>query len=182
MIFTPTSLPDVILIKPQLFADERGFFMETYHAARFAEHGIPEKFVQDNHSGSRHGIVRGLHYQIRQQQGKLVRVISGEIFDVAVDLRRSSSNFGKWVAQNLSAENRFQLWIPPGYAHGFFVVSEWAEVVYKTTDFYAAEWERTLLWNDLQLAIPWPLSDGEIPIVSEKDKNGKTLYEADTYD
>jgi dTDP-4-dehydrorhamnose 3,5-epimerase len=181
MIFTPTSLPDVILIKPQLFADERGFFMETYHAARFAEHGISEKFVQDNHSGSRHGIVRGLHYQIRHQQGKLVRVISGEVFDVAVDLRRSSPNFGKWVAQSLSTENRFQLWIPPGYAHGFYVVSDWAEVVYKTTDFYAAEWDRTLLWNDPQLAIPWPMRNGELPIVSEKDKNGKSLSEAETY-
>jgi dTDP-4-dehydrorhamnose 3,5-epimerase len=181
MIFTPTSLPDVILIKPQLFADERGFFMETYQAARFSEHGISEKFVQDNHSGSRHGIVRGLHYQIRQQQGKLVRVISGEVFDVAVDLRRSSANFGKWVTQNLSAENHFQLWIPPGYAHGFYVVSEWAEVVYKTTDFYAAEWDRTLLWNDPQLAIPWPIRDGELPIVSEKDKKGKPLSEAETY-
>ena len=135
MHFTPTAIPDVILIEPQVFGDDRGFFMETYQQRKFAEGGITASFVQDNHSGSQQGILRGLHYQLRQPQGKLVRVVAGEVFDVAVDLRRSSPSFGRWVGEVLSSANRRQLWIPPGFGHGFYVVSEWAEVVYKATSF-----------------------------------------------
>jgi dTDP-4-dehydrorhamnose 3,5-epimerase len=182
MKFTPTAIPEVILVEPQVFGDERGFFIETYHAEKFARAGIPHPFVQDNHSGSRQGILRGLHYQIRHAQGKLVRVVAGEVFDVAVDLRRSSPTFGRWEAQRLSADNRRQLWIPPGFAHGFYVLSEWAEVVYKATDIYAPEWERTLLWNDPQIGIAWPLLAGQAPTLSGKDAQGKTLAETDPYD
>ena len=181
MKFIPTSIPDVIQIEPEVFGDARGFFMETYQAARFKEAGIDRAFVQDNHSGSRRGILRGLHYQIRQPQGKLVRVAVGEVFDVAVDLRRSSPSFGKWVGSCLSAENKHQLWIPPGFAHGFFVLSEWAELVYKATDYYAPEWDRTLLWNDPDLNIEWPLNPGQQPILSAKDAEGKSLRDAEVY-
>jgi len=156
--------------------------METYRSQRFVEAGIPAQFVQDNHSGSRQGILRGLHYQIRQPQGKLVRVVVGEIYDAIVDLRRSSPTFGDWEGIQLSAENKHQLWIPPGFAHGFYVLSEWAEVVYKTTDYYAPEWERTLLWNDPQLAIPWPLVDGQAPSLSQKDMQGVPLQDAEIFD
>ena len=182
MRFTPTSIPDVIKIEPQVFGDHRGFFLETYRARLYADAGITGEFVQDNHSGSAHGILRGLHYQIRQPQGKLVRVTTGEIFDVAVDLRRSSETFRRWTGTSLSAENKLQLWIPVGFAHGFYVTSEWAEVVYKTTDYYAPEWERTLLWNDPQVNISWPLLDGNPPLLSSKDEKGLPLDQADVYE
>jgi dTDP-4-dehydrorhamnose 3,5-epimerase len=182
MEFIPTSLPDVLLIQPKVFGDGRGFFMETFRYQRFTEAGIPAQFVQDNHSGSRQGILRGLHYQIRQPQGKLVRVVVGEVFDAVVDLRRSSPGFGRWEGLHLSAENKRQLWIPPGFAHGFYVLSDWAEVVYKTTDYYAPEWERTLLWNDAQIAIPWPLVNGQPPSLSQKDMQGVPLQEAESFE
>jgi dTDP-4-dehydrorhamnose 3,5-epimerase len=182
MKFTPTSIPDVILIEPRVFGDSRGFFMETYQANEFKQAGICANFVQDNHSGSQKGILRGLHYQIAHTQGKLVRVIVGEVYDVVVDLRQSSATFGRWVGLSLSAENRQMLWIPPGFAHGFYVVSDWAEFTYKATDFYAPEWERTLLWNDPQLAIHWPVLDGLPPVLSTKDKMGKLLSEAELFE
>lgn len=182
MKFTPTSIPDISLIEPRVFGDSRGFFMETYQAREFLDAGIPADFVQDNHSGSRRGTLRGLHYQIRQAQGKLVRVVAGEIFDVAVDLRRNSPTFGQWVGISLSAENKHQVWVPAGFAHGFYVTSEWAEIVYKATDFYAPEWERTLAWNDPQLNIQWPLVDGQPPVMSAKDIQGKLLAEADLFE
>lgn len=182
MKFTPTSLPAVILIEPQVFDDERGFFMEVFQARRFKEAGIRAEFVQDNHSGSSQGALRGLHYQIRQPQGKLIRVVVGEVFDVAVNLRRSSPTFGQWVGHYLSAQNRLQVWIPPGFAHGFYVLSEWAEVLYKATDFYAPQWDRTLLWNDPQMGIEWPLINNEKPILSDKDASGSLLSDAEVYD
>jgi dTDP-4-dehydrorhamnose 3,5-epimerase len=182
MIFTSTSIPDVMLIEPRLHGDGRGFFMETYRASLFAGAGITAQFVQDNHSGSRQGALRGLHYQIRQPQGKLVRVVAGEVFDVAVDLRRSSPTFGRWEAARLSAENHLQLWIPPGFAHGFYVLSAWAEVVYKTTDYYAPEWERALLWNDPALDIRWPLVDSQPPTLSPRDAQGLPLFEAELFE
>jgi dTDP-4-dehydrorhamnose 3,5-epimerase len=180
--FTPTSILDVLLIMPKVYGDERGFFMETYQAHRFAEAGIPTTFVQDNHSGSQRGTLRGLHYQIRQPQGKLVRVVVGEVFDVAVDLRSSSPTFGRWTGTCLSTENKLQIWIPPGFAHGFYVTSEWAEVVYKATDFYTPEWERTLLWNDPDVGINWPLLEGTELRISSKDAGGKRLQEAEVYE
>jgi len=182
MRFIPTDIPEIILIEPVVFGDERGFSMETYHASRFAEAGIRAEFVQDNHSGSRQGTLRGLHYQIRQPQAKLVRVIYGEVFDIAVDIRRSSPRFGKWVGVNLSAENKRQIWIPGGFAHGFYVLSEWAELVYKVSDLYAPEWERTLLWNDPELGILWPLIKKQMPILSKRDANGKPLRQAELFD
>jgi dTDP-4-dehydrorhamnose 3,5-epimerase len=175
-----TEIADVLLVQTDVLTDERGFFMESYHATKFAEAGINETFVQDNHSGSERGTLRGLHYQIRQAQGKLVRVISGEVYDVAVDLRRSSQTFGKWVGVTLSARNKDQLWVPKGFAHGFYVMSDWAEVIYKATDFYAAQWERSLLWNDPQIGISWPMIEG-MPTLSEKDRNGKLLTEAEVF-
>ena len=182
MTFEPTNMPDVFIFKPKVFGDERGFFLETFRSDVFARSGIPGPFVQDNHSGSQQGILRGLHYQIHQGQGKLVRAVVGEIFDVAVDLRRSSSTFGYWVGLLLSAENKQQVWIPTGFAHGFYVLSEWAEVVYKTTDYYSPEWERSLLWNDPALGIKWPLLNGRPPVLSEKDSRGKLLSEAELFD
>jgi dTDP-4-dehydrorhamnose 3,5-epimerase len=182
MRFFPTEIPDIILIEPKVFGDKRGFFLESYHAERFAAAGIPDAFVQDNHSGSRKGTLRGLHYQIKQAQAKLVRVIAGEIYDVALDIRRSSPTFGRWVGIYLSTENRYQIWIPAGFAHGFYVTSEWAEIVYKTTDFYAPEWERTVLWNDPTLGIQWPLDGKEPPILSPKDAQGRLLQQADLFD
>lgn len=181
MQILPTSLPEVMLVKPQVFGDERGFFMETFQAKKFAQAGLPVEFVQDNHSGSRRGILRGLHYQVRQAQGKLVRVVSGEIVDVAVDIRKSSANFGKWVSVPLSAQNKDMLWIPAGFAHGFYVLSEWAEIVYKATDYYAPEWERSIIWNDPDLGITWPLIDGQTPQLSAKDAAGACLKDAETY-
>jgi dTDP-4-dehydrorhamnose 3,5-epimerase len=182
MKFTPTSIPDVLLLEPRVFGDSRGFFMETFQAKEFAQAGICVNFVQDNHSGSQKGILRGLHYQIIHPQGKLVRVIAGEVFDVVVDLRKSSATFGQWIALYLSAENKQQLWIPPGFAHGFYVVSDWAEFTYKVTDFYAPEYERTLFWSDPQLAIPWPLIDDLPPVLSAKDRQGKILDEAELFE
>ncbi len=182
MLFEPTTIPDIILITPQVYGDDRGFFMETYQAQRFGAAGLPFIYLQDNHSGSQHGTLRGLHYQVRQAQGKVVRVIVGEIYDVAVDLRRWSATFGQWVGLELSAKNKAQLWVPPGFAHGFYVMSEWAEVVYKATDYYAPEWERTLLWNDSSLNITWPIPAGEEPILSPKDGQGRLLAEAEVYE
>jgi dTDP-4-dehydrorhamnose 3,5-epimerase len=182
MEFERTTISDVLLCKPRVFGDKRGFNLETYRTDVFASSGIAEAFVQDNQSGSQQGILRGLHYQIRQTQGKLVRVVVGEIFDVAVDLRRSSATFGRWVGVSLSAENKQQLWVPKGFAHGFYVLSDWAEVVYKVTDYYAPQWERTLLWSDPALGIKWPLLDGWAPVLSEKDSHGKLLSEADLFD
>lgn len=181
MIFTPTRIPDVLMIEPRVFGDQRGFFMETYQARQFAAHGLTVDFVQDNHSGSRRGTLRGLHYQIQQAQGKLVRVVVGEVFDVAVDLRRSSPTFGRWVGERLSAENRRQLWVPPGFAHGFYVLSEWAEIIYKASEYYAPQFERTLLWNDPAVGIEWPLLDGEGVLLSAKDQAGLTLAQAEIY-
>ncbi len=182
MQFIPTDIPEVILIEPEVFGDARGFFMETYHASRFAQAGIQADFVQDNHSGSRQGTLRGLHYQIRHPQAKLVRVIFGEVYDVAVDIRRTSPSFGKWVGVNLSAENKRQIWIPAGFAHGFYILSEWAELVYKVSDIYAPEWERSLLWNDPELGIPWPLINQQMPILSKRDAEGKPLQLAELFD
>ena len=182
MEFIRTDIPDIIQIIPKQFGDSRGFFLETYRLDLFSKIGIPDAFVQDNHSGSQQGVLRGLHYQIRQAQGKLVHVIAGEIFDIAVDIRRSSKTFGKWVGLELSAENKHQLWIPPGFAHGFYVLSEWAEVVYKTTDYYDPDFERSLLWNDPALNIQWPLLNDQPPAVSAKDDNAKPLREADLFD
>ncbi len=180
--FTPLSIPDVILIEPKVFGDERGFFLETYQAKRFADAGIAANFVQDNHSKSQKGVLRGLHYQIRQPQGKLFRVVSGEVFDVAVDLRRSSPTFGKWVGAILSAENKHQIWVPVGFAHGFYTLSDSAEVFYKTTDYYAPEWERSIVWNDATINISWPLPNGNLPVLSPKDALGKTLQDAELFD
>jgi dTDP-4-dehydrorhamnose 3,5-epimerase len=182
MEFKQTDIPGVIILKPQLFGDDRGFFMETFRADLFAEVGIAGPFVQDNHSGSQWNTIRGLHYQIHQAQGKLVRTLAGDIFDVAVDLRRSSPTLGRWVGTRLSAENKKQIWIPPGFAHGFYVVSEWAEVIYKSTDYYAPEWERILLWNDPTLGIGWPLLNGLPPVLSKKDTQGMILSEAELFD
>ncbi len=181
MQFRATKIPDVLLIDLDIFRDDRGFFLETYQVQHYTAAGIADPFVQDNHSGSQKGTLRGLHYQIQQAQGKLIRVVAGEVFDVAVDLRRSSASFGQWVGHLLSAENKLQLWIPPGFAHGFYVLSEWAEVIYKTTDYYAPQWERTLLWNDPALDISWPLSDNSPLLISPKDALGKPLSEAETY-
>ncbi|MEW5868465.1 MAG: dTDP-4-dehydrorhamnose 3,5-epimerase [Chloroflexota bacterium] len=181
MHFLPTAIPDVILIEPQRFGDERGFFMETYQQQRFHAAGITAHFVQDNHSASCQGVLRGLHYQIQQPQAKLVRVIVGEIFDVAVDLRRSSPTFGKWVGEVLSAENCRQVYVPTGFAHGFYVLSERAEVLYKASDFYAPQWEHTLRWDDPAVGIRWPLLEGQPPRLSAKDAQGSILGQAVTF-
>jgi len=180
----PTSLAGVFILEPRVFGDERGFFFESYNQQTMAEAGILDPFVQDNHSSSSRNVVRGLHYQVKQAQGKLVRVVVGEILDVAVDLRRSSPSFGKWEAVRLSAENKRMLWIPMGFAHGFSVRSEQAQVLYKATDFYAPAHERTLLWNDPQLKIDWQLEGDPIvsAIVSAKDQRGVPLRDAETFD
>jgi dTDP-4-dehydrorhamnose 3,5-epimerase len=178
----PTDLPDVILLEPHVFYDARGFFMETYHERKLAELGITFPFVQDNHSRSQRGTLRGLHYQIRQTQGKLVRVVSGEIFDVAVDLRRQSPTFGRWTGAILSAENKRQLWVPPGFAHGIYALSETIDLLYKCTDYYAPEWERTVIWNDPQINIAWPLIDGLPPILSPRDLQGQPLAQAEVFE
>jgi len=177
--FIKTEIPDVVIIEPRVFGDERGFFMETWQRKTFAENGIDFDFVQDNHSLSGKGILRGLHYQIRQPQGKLVRVAEGEVFDVAVDIRSGSKWFGKWVGVRLSSENKRMLWVPPGFAHGFCVLSERAAFMYKCTDFYAPEHERSIVWNDPDLNIAWPL-DGE-PVLSGKDLQGTRLAEAEVF-
>ncbi len=175
-----TSIPDVLIIEPRVFGDERGFFYESFNAAAFeAATGLKRQFVQDNHSKSQRGVLRGLHYQIQQPQGKLVRVVAGEVFDVAVDLRKSSPSFGRWFGTHLSAQNQRQLWIPEGFAHGFVVLSESAEFLYKTTDYYAPEHERSLLWNDPELGIQWPFD--EAPQLSAKDQAGKLLRDAELF-
>lgn len=175
-----TCIPEVLIIEPKVFGDERGFFFESFNAKRFSElTGVKNEFVQDNHSRSVKGVLRGLHYQIQQPQGKLVRVVSGEVWDVAVDIRRSSPTFGQWVGVTLSAENKRQLWIPEGFAHGFVVVSEFAEFLYKTTDYWAPEYERCIVWNDPTLGLPWPL-EGE-PSLSAKDKLGASLDSAELF-
>ena len=175
------ALNGVVLLEPKVFGDDRGFFMETFNQRVFRElTGVAPDFVQDNHSRSAGGVLRGLHYQIRQPQGKLVRVVSGSVFDVAVDLRRSSSSFGQWYGAELSAQNKRQLWIPPGFAHGFLVTSESAEFLYKTTDYWAPEFERSLAWNDPALAITWPLA-GE-PVLSAKDRVGLPFAQSETYE
>jgi dTDP-4-dehydrorhamnose 3,5-epimerase len=175
-----TSLPGVFILEPRVFGDERGFFLESYNERVFVELGIEERFVQDNHSSSQRNVLRGLHYQTQHTQGKLVRVAEGEILDVAVDLRRSSPTFGGWEAVRLSGDNKRMLWIPKGFAHGFRVISETAQVLYKATDYYAPEFERTLAWNDPNLKIEWEL-DGD-PIVSAKDQRGLALRDADTFE
>jgi len=181
MEFLATRLPGVIRVVPNVHLDDRGYFMETWQARRFRDAGIGADFVQDNFSHSSRGTLRGLHYQIQCAQGKLVRVVSGEVFDVAVDLRKSSPHFGQWVGEILSADNRHQLWIPPGFAHGFFVLSSTAEFEYKCTDFYAPEFERTVRWNDIDLGIDWPISPGELPLLSDKDADAPDLKNAELY-
>lgn len=175
----PTAIPDVLAIEPRVFGDDRGFFFESFNAKAMAAAGIDATFVQDNHSRSLHNVLRGLHYQIEHAQGKLVRAIAGEVYDIAVDLRRSSPTFGRWVGERLSADNKRMLWIPPGFAHGFVVLSDAAEFVYKTTDYWYPQHERTLRWDDPALAIDWPL-DGA-PILAAKDRAGATLAQAATY-
>jgi len=182
MQFIPLEIPEVVRIQPVVISDARGFFLESFHREQFRAAGLPTEFVQDNHSGSRGGSLRGLHYQIRRAQGKLVRLVVGEVYDVAVDLRRSSPTFGRAVGAHLAADRKDQLWIPPGFAHGFYVLSEWAEITYKATNYYAPQWERSLLWNDPALGIAWPLLDGQRPILSEKDRNGLPLDSAEVYD
>ena len=174
-----SSLPEVLIVEPRVFGDNRGHFYESYNERELEKLGLQARFVQDNHSRSARNVLRGLHYQIRQPQGKLVRVTAGEIYDVAVDLRRSSPTFGKWTAAVLSASNRKMCWVPAGFAHGFLVVSDHAEVQYKTTDYWAPQHERCIIWNDRDLAIPWPLK-GE-PILSQKDRTGLPLKEAELF-
>lgn len=181
MKVTPTAIPDVSIFEPKVFGDSRGFFMESFNQKVFDEAvGQHVDFVQDNHSRSSKGVLRGLHYQIRHPQGKLVRVTSGAVFDVAVDIRRSSPTFGKWVGAELSAENQRQLWVPAGFAHGFLVLSETADFLYKTTDFYAPEYERSILWNDPAIAIEWPIQ-ASLPVLSQKDAQGALLNEAEVF-
>lgn len=180
MNIIPTKISDVLIIEPRVFEDQRGFFFESYNSKAFREKtGVEADFVQDNHSRSAQNVLRGLHYQIQQPQGKLVRVVAGAIFDVVVDLRKSSPTFGQWVGSLISAENKQQLWVPVGFAHGFCVLSEFAEVQYKTTDYYAPQHERCIIWNDPDLAIAWPLE--ETPIVSAKDQAGTPFKEAEMF-
>jgi dTDP-4-dehydrorhamnose 3,5-epimerase len=180
MKVTPGALPGVLVLEPRVSGDERGFFLESYNQRVFREAaGIDANFVQDNHSRSARNVLRGLHYQLKQAQGKLVRVVAGEVFDVAVDLRRSSPRYGRWMGQRLSADNKRMLWIPPGFAHGFLALSEFAEVLYKTTDYYAPEHERCVLWSDPDIGVDWPLTG--VPLVSEKDSRGVALKLAETF-
>ena len=181
MRVTPLAIAAVVLIEPQVFADARGFFLESFNRRKYeAALGRTLNFVQDNHSGSARHVLRGLHYQIRQPQGKLVSVMAGAVLDIAVDLRNSSPTFGKWVAELLSAENKRQLWIPEGFAHGFVIQSETAELLYKTTDYWAPEHERCIAWNDPQLAIDWQLG-GTLPLLSERDRRGTAFADAETF-
>ena len=176
---TPLAIPDVILLEPKVFGDDRGFFFESFNQVKFeAAIGRHVTFVQDNHSRSVKNVLRGLHYQIQQPQGKLVRVVEGEVFDVAVDIRKSSPTFGRWVGEILSAENKRQMWVPEGFAHGFVVLSNTAECLYKTTDFYAPEHERCIVWNDPTIGIQWPLDE---PVLSVKDQQGKSLAKAEHF-
>jgi dTDP-4-dehydrorhamnose 3,5-epimerase len=181
MRVTATAIPEVLIIEPKIFGDDRGFFFESFNAQAFEQAtGLKRHFVQDNHSKSAKNVLRGLHYQIQQPQGKLVRVVQGEVFDVAVDIRKSSPTFGKWVGVHLSSDNRKQLWIPEGFAHGFVVLSQTAEFLYKTTDYYAPQFERSLLWNDPSLNINWSIS--EMPILAPKDAAGLPLSQAEVFD
>ncbi len=177
-----TDIPDVLIFDPAVHGDSRGYFLETWRADTFAGAGVEHTFVQDNQSSSGVGVLRGLHYQIHQTQGKLVRVISGRVFDVAVDIRRSSPTFGRWVGTELSAKNHRLFWVPPGFAHGFYVLSDQAEFVYKCTDYYAFEHERVIRYDDPDIGIDWPLREGVETVLSEKDLNGKSLKEADLFD
>lgn len=182
MQVTATALPEVLILEPKVFGDSRGFFMESFNANTFRETtGLDVQFVQDNHSRSTRGVLRGLHYQLQQPQGKLVRVPRGRVFDVAVDMRRSSPNFGKWVGVELSEDNNRQLWVPAGFAHGFVVLSDSADFLYKTTDYYAPAHERCLKWNDPTVGVQWPL-EGIEPSLSAKDQQGKPLADCDTFD
>ena len=176
-----TEIKDVKIIEPTVFGDDRGFFMETYRASDFSVHCTEKSFVQDNHSKSKQGILRGLHYQTKQTQGKLVRVISGEVYDVAVDMRKSSSTYGAHIGVILSAENKRQLWVPEGFAHGFYVISEYAEFVYKCTDYYDPDSEVSVLWNDSDLKINWPLINNQMPILSAKDLKGVPFHQAPAF-
>lgn len=177
----PTPLKDALILEPKVFGDARGFFMESWNRRTFAQLGIDVDFVQDNHSRSQRGVLRGLHYQMQQTQGKLVRVVAGAVFDVAVDLRQSSPTFRQWTGVELSAENQRMFWVPPGFAHGFLVLTESADFLYKATDFYAPEHERTLLWNDPELAIDWPLADIGMPTLAAKDAAGTPLKLAEVF-
>ncbi len=181
---TPTRLPEVLVVEPKVFGDERGFFLESFNQAAFRDAtGVALDFVQDNHSRSARGVLRGLHYQIRQPQGKLVRVVSGRVFDVAVDMRRSSPRLGRWVGVELTAANQRQLWVPPGFAHGFVVLSDSADFLYKTTDYYAPQWERALAWDDAHVDIEWPLAElGRAPALSPKDAAAPRWSEAEFFD
>jgi dTDP-4-dehydrorhamnose 3,5-epimerase len=181
VIITPTTLPEVLLIEPVAHGDQRGFFVETWRQDRYAAAGIPGPFVQDNHSRSVRHTLRGLHYQVQRPQGKLVRATMGTIFDVAVDMRRSSATFGRWVGAVLSDANHRQLWIPPGFAHGFYVVSDVADLIYKCTALYAAECDRSVRWDDPELGIEWPLADGAAPLLSAKDTVAPSFREAEAY-
>lgn len=181
MNVVPTHIPDVIIFEPKIFGDTRGFFFESFNQQVFEDAvGKHYDFVQDNHSKSSKGVLRGLHYQIEQAQGKLVRVVAGEVFDVAVDIRRSSPTFGQWVGQHLSGENKKQMWVPPGFAHGFLVLSDSAEFLYKTTDFYAPAYERCLSWNDSTINIQWP-DIGTAPLLSAKDQQGLSIHQAELF-
>ena len=182
MEFHSTPITDVLVITPDIKSDARGFFLESFRQEEYRAMGIPGPFVQDNQSGSKQGVLRGLHYQILRPQGKLVRVITGEVFDVVVDLRKSSPTFGKWIGEYLSAKNARQVWIPSGCAHGIYVRSPWADLLYKVTDYYSPEGDRTLRWDDPTLDIRWPLVDGAPPIMSEKDNQGKLLSEAELFE
>lgn len=181
MEFEPTAIPDVVLIRPKVFGDARGFFLESWEERKFAAGGIKAKFVQDNHSRSARNTLRGLHYQIQQPQGKLVRVVTGAVFDVAVDIRRSSPTFGRWVGVTLSAENHHMLWVPVGFAHGFIVLSESADFVYRCTDFYAPGAERAIQWNDPDLKVEWPLPGGAVPVLSAKDAVAPRFRDAEYF-
>lgn len=181
MQFIKQEIPEVVCCLPSVFQDERGFFLEIYKKSDFINAGISEEFVQDNHSKSKQGVLRGIHYQIQNPQGKLVRVVAGEVFDVAVDLRKSSPTFGKWVGNCLSAENKSMLWVPAGFGHGFYTLSPWAEILYKATDYYAPQFERTVKWDDPAINIQWNLLGGEKPTLSAKDACGKLLSEAELY-
>ena len=182
MQITPTKIPEVLLIKPVVFEDERGFFLETYQKQKMKAGGIGYEFVQDNHSRSQKGTLRGLHYQIENAQGKLVRVTIGTVLDVAVDLRKSSPTFGQWVGAILSDQNKYQLWVPPGFAHGFYVLSEYADFLYKVTDIYNPQAEHCLLWNDPTVAVDWQIPEGETPILSPKDEKGRLLNDVEVFD
>jgi dTDP-4-dehydrorhamnose 3,5-epimerase len=181
MDLQPTRIPDVVLIRPRVFGDERGFFLESFQKRKYAAAGIGLEFVQDNHSHSVRHTLRGLHYQIQQPQGKLVQVVAGSVFDVAVDMRRSSPTFRQWVGETLSDRNHHQLWVPPGFAHGYLVLSEMADVLYKCTDYYAPQHERCIRWNDPQLNVGWPLEPGTEPLVSARDAAGVTLGAAEPF-